>query len=71
MCPQVDDPDRVRAVLAEHRIKAAFRGAALRFSTHVYNDVADVDRAEAAIAALDAQKVGLSWRAATSGLRSR
>ena len=49
VCPPIEEPDRVRAVLAEQRIKAAFRGTALRFSTHVYNDDADVERAAAAI----------------------
>jgi selenocysteine lyase/cysteine desulfurase len=45
VCPPIEDADRVRATLAEHRIKAAFRGTAVRFSTHVYNDEADVQRA--------------------------
>jgi selenocysteine lyase/cysteine desulfurase len=45
VCPRVDDPDAVRAALTEHRIKAAFRGTALRLSTHVYNDEADIDLA--------------------------
>ncbi len=35
VCPPIDHAERVRAVLAEQRIKAAFRGTALRFSTHV------------------------------------
>jgi selenocysteine lyase/cysteine desulfurase len=52
VCPPIDDPDRVRAVLAEQRIKASFRGTAIRFSTHVYNDEADVQRAAAAIGPL-------------------
>jgi selenocysteine lyase/cysteine desulfurase len=47
-------------VLAEQRIKAAFRGPALRFSTHVYNDDADIERAVSAIAPLVAQPVGSS-----------
>lgn len=55
VCPPIDDPDRVREVLAEQRIKAAFRGTAIRFSTHVYNDEADVERAAAAIGPLVAQ----------------
>jgi selenocysteine lyase/cysteine desulfurase len=58
VCPKIDDTDRVKAVLAELRIKAAFRGSALRFSTHVYNDTADIDRAATAIAPLVAQAVG-------------
>jgi selenocysteine lyase/cysteine desulfurase len=58
VCPPIDDAERVQAVLSEHRIKAAFRGTALRLSTHVYNDEADVDRAAAAIAPLMAQPAG-------------
>ena len=58
VCPPIDDADRVRAVLAEHRIKAAFRGTAIRFSTHVYNDTADIERAAKAIGPLVAQAVG-------------
>ena len=58
VCPRIDDPDRVRAVLVEHRIKAAFRGTAVRLSTHVYNDTADLERATAAILPLVAQPVG-------------
>jgi selenocysteine lyase/cysteine desulfurase len=57
VCPPIDDPDRVRAVLAERRIKASFRGTAVRFSTHVYNDEADIDRAADAIGPLVAQPV--------------
>jgi selenocysteine lyase/cysteine desulfurase len=57
VCPPIDDADRVRAVLAEHRIKAAFRGTAVRLSTHVYNDEADIERAVAAIGPLVAQPV--------------
>lgn len=49
VCPPIDDPDRVKAALTEHRVKAAFRGTALRLSTHVYNDDADIERAVAAI----------------------
>ena len=45
VCPQIDDVDEVRAALAEHRIKAAFRGTAARFSTHVYNDASDIEQA--------------------------
>lgn len=60
VCPPVDDPEPVRAALAEHRIKAAFRGTAIRFSTHVYNDDADIERAASAIAPLVAQAVGSS-----------
>jgi len=57
VCPPIDDAERVGAVLAEERIKAAFRGTALRFSTHVYNDEADIERAAAAIGPLVAQPV--------------
>ena len=49
VCPPIDDPDRVRDAVAKHRIKAAFRGAAIRFSTHVYNDEAGIERASSAI----------------------
>jgi selenocysteine lyase/cysteine desulfurase len=55
VCPRIDDAEAVRAALAEHRIKAAFRGTAIRFSTHVYNDGADIERAAAAVGALVAQ----------------
>lgn len=55
VCPQVDDPERVRAALTEHRIKAAFRGTAIRFSTHVYNDAADVELAALVIGPLVAE----------------
>ena len=57
VCPPIDDADHVRDVLAEQRIKASFRGTAVRFSTHVYNDEADVERAMAAIAQLVADPV--------------
>ena len=57
VCPPIDDAERVRAVLAEERIKAAFRGTALRLSTHVYNNEADIERAAAAIGPLVAQPV--------------
>lgn len=57
VCPPIDDVEKVRAALAEHRIKAAFRGTALRLSTHVYNDAADIERAAKAIGPLVAQPV--------------
>jgi selenocysteine lyase/cysteine desulfurase len=57
VCPPIDDADRVRAVLAEQRIKAAFRGTAIRFSTHVYNDEADIERAASAIAPFVAEPI--------------
>jgi len=56
VCPTVDDPDRVRAALMQHRIKAAFRGTALRLSTHVYNDAADIELAARAIGPLVARR---------------
>lgn len=55
VCPQIGDADRVRAALDQHRIKAAFRGTAVRFSTHVYNDEADIEKAAAAIGPLVAE----------------
>lgn len=60
VCPPIDDPDRVRAALEKHRIKAAFRGTAIRFSTHVYNDGADIEKAAAALGVLVAHPVGSS-----------
>jgi selenocysteine lyase/cysteine desulfurase len=55
VCPPIDDPDRVRAALTEHRIKAAFRGTAIRFSTHVYNDETDIELAARVIGPLVAR----------------
>jgi len=52
VCPPIADPDAVRAVLTEQRIKASFRGTAIRFSTHVYNVTADIERAASAIGPL-------------------
>ena len=49
VCVPVDEPERVRSALAEARIKAAVRGDGIRFSLHVWNDEADVDRAARAI----------------------
>ena len=57
VCPAIDDADAVRAALAEHRIKASFRGTAIRFSTHVYNDEVDIERAASAIGPLVRQPV--------------
>jgi len=45
VCAPVADGEAVRAVLREAGVKAAVRGTAIRLSTHVYNDRADVDRA--------------------------
>ena len=52
VCPPIVDPERVRAALTEHRIKAAFRGTAIRLSTHVYNDAADIELAARVIGQL-------------------
>lgn len=49
VCPPIADPDAARAILRDHRITAAFRGTAVRLSTHVYNDDADIDRAVRAL----------------------
>lgn len=49
VCVPVRDPERVRAALAEGRIKAAVRGDGIRFSLHLWNDDADVTRAADAI----------------------
>ncbi len=57
VCPRIDDAELVRAALDEHRIKAAFRGTAIRFSTHVYNDEADIEKAASVIGPLVAQPV--------------
>ena len=57
VCPQIDDPERVRRALDEHRIKAAFRGTAIRFSTHVYNNEADIEKAATVIGPLVRQRV--------------
>ena len=57
VCAPIDDVDRVQVALAERRIKAAFRGTAIRFSTHVYNDTADIERAAVAIGPLVAEPV--------------
>jgi selenocysteine lyase/cysteine desulfurase len=49
VCVPVSEPERVRAALTDARVKAAVRGDGIRFSVHVWNDQADVDRAVAAI----------------------
>src|SRR5215211_2948943 len=71
VCPPINDAERVRAVLAEHRIKAAFRGTAVRFSTHVYNDEADIGLAASAIGPLIAQPIARSARAARPDISAR
>jgi selenocysteine lyase/cysteine desulfurase len=49
VCVPVAEPKRVRAALDRERIRAAVRGDGIRFSVHVWNDVADIERAVDAI----------------------
>ena len=49
VCVPIVDPEPVRASLEAAGIRAAVRGDAIRFSTHVWNHAADVDRAAEAI----------------------
>jgi selenocysteine lyase/cysteine desulfurase len=49
VCVPIADPEPVRASLEAAGIRAAVRGDAIRFSTHLWNDADDVDRAAAAI----------------------
>ena len=49
VCVPVAEPERVRAALADARIKAAVRGSGIRFSLHLWNDATDVERAADAI----------------------
>jgi selenocysteine lyase/cysteine desulfurase len=49
VCVPIPDPEPVRAALETAGIRAAVRGDAIRFSLHVWNDEADVDRAVEAI----------------------
>lgn len=49
VCVPIDQPEPVRASLEAAGIRAAVRGDAIRFSLHVWNDEADVDRAAEAI----------------------
>jgi selenocysteine lyase/cysteine desulfurase len=49
VCVPIDRPEPVRASLEAAGIRAAVRGDAIRFSLHVWNDAADVDRAAEAI----------------------
>jgi selenocysteine lyase/cysteine desulfurase len=49
VCVPIPDPEPVRAALDAAGIRAAVRGDAIRFSVHVWNDEADVDRAVEAI----------------------
>jgi selenocysteine lyase/cysteine desulfurase len=46
----VEDAERVRAELASAGVKGAVRAGSVRLSTHVYNTVADVEQAAAALA---------------------
>jgi selenocysteine lyase/cysteine desulfurase len=52
VCVPVADPEAVRESLDARRIRAAVRGESIRFSVHVWNDDADVDRAVEAIGSL-------------------
>jgi hypothetical protein len=49
VCVPVAEPERVRAMLDRERIRAAVRGDGIRFSVHVWNDEADIERAVDAI----------------------
>lgn len=49
VCVPVTDTLRARAALEEARIRAAIRGDGIRFSLHVWNSAADVERAATAI----------------------
>jgi selenocysteine lyase/cysteine desulfurase len=49
VCAPIRDANVARGVLREAGVKAAVRGSAIRFSTHVYNDPSDIDRAAVAI----------------------
>ena len=48
--PQLDDGEAARAACLAAGVKASVRGTAVRFSVHVYNTEADLDRAAEAIA---------------------
>ncbi|MFL5644509.1 MAG: hypothetical protein ACJ78L_04080, partial [Chloroflexota bacterium] len=49
VCVPIADPEPVRVALETAGIRAAVRGDAIRFSLHVWNNTADVDRAVEAI----------------------
>ena len=49
VCVPTEDPERVRAALEAAHIRAAVRGDGIRFSPHVWNDAADVERAVAVV----------------------
>jgi selenocysteine lyase/cysteine desulfurase len=44
VCVPVREPDRVRQALADAHIRAAVRGENIRFSVHLWNDEADIER---------------------------
>lgn len=50
VCAPIDDADAARAALTAAGVRAAVRGTAIRFSTHVYTSRSDIERAAAAIA---------------------
>ncbi len=50
VCVPMRDPEAAHQALAEARIKAAVRGSNLRFSVHLWNTEADIERAVEAIA---------------------
>jgi selenocysteine lyase/cysteine desulfurase len=50
VCAQLGDGEAARAACTAAGVKAAVRGTAVRFSVHVYNTEADLDRAAEAIA---------------------
>ncbi len=50
VCVPIHDAEHARAALAAAGVKAAVRGTSIRFSPHVYNTEADIDRAIEAIA---------------------
>ena len=50
VCAQLEDGEAARAACDAAGVKASVRGTAVRFSVHVYNTEADLDRAAEAIA---------------------
>ena len=50
VCAPIDDGEAARAACQAAGVKASVRGTAVRFSVHVYNTEADLDRAAEAIA---------------------
>jgi selenocysteine lyase/cysteine desulfurase len=49
VCVPIEGPEHAREALKKAGIKASVRGTSIRFSPHVYNTEADIDRAIAAI----------------------